>query len=179
MAGKKRKSDDEALEADDADSSLQGIIESLNQEIVALRKKSEDYREAALQVRTEAEAEKQRMQREMEKSKSFALEKSIQELLPVLDSLEFGVQAASGSNADMAALCEGMTLTLDLFTRFMQSSGAEEINPIGEKFDPEIHEAVSVQQVAGATNDHVITVVQKGYTLNGRLLRPAKVIVSG
>lgn len=166
---------------DDPAPGLHETIEDLNQEIASLRKKAEEYREAALQVRAEAEAEKQRMQRDVEKSQLFALEKSIQELLPIMDSVEFGLQAAdaSDSDSDVTALREGMALTLGLFAKFMESSGVEVINPAGKKFDPEMHEAVSAQPVPGFGHDQVVTVVQKGYVLNGRLLRPAKVIVSG
>ena len=82
-------------------------------------------------------------------------------------------------NPMLPRLREGMSLTLGLFVKFMEGSGVEVINPVGKKFDPEIHEAVSAQPVPGISHDQVVTVVQKGYMLNGRLLRPAKVIVSG
>ena len=89
----------------DPASGLQATIEDLNQEVASLRKKAEEYREAALQVRAESEAEKQRMQRDTEKSQLFAMEKSIREVLPILDSVEFGLQAAdaSDSESDVAA----------------------------------------------------------------------------
>ena len=159
---------------------LQDTIEELSQELVSLRKKSDDYREAALQVRTEAEAEKQRLQRELEKRLAYALEKSLHDLLPILDSLEFGLQAAdAGAGVDPVALREGLVLTLGLFGKFLDNAKVVAISPAGMKFDPELHEAVSVQPVAGVNKDQIVTVVQKGYVLNGRLLRPAKVIVSG
>ena len=99
-------------------------------------------------------------------------------LLPVKDSIELGLSAADDTVADADKLREGLELTLKLFNTASEKFGLAELNPEGESFDPEYHQAMSMQEVAGVESGSIITVVQKGYILNDRLLRPAMVIVA-
>ena len=129
-------------------------------------------------LRTAAELEnvRKRASRDVENARKFALERFGKELLTVRDTLEMGLAAAD--NATVESLIEGKNATLKLLTTVMSQFGIEEIDPVGEPFDPEFHEAISVQPSDNVEPGSVVTVVQKGYSLNGRLLRPAMVIVA-
>jgi molecular chaperone GrpE len=129
-------------------------------------------------VRTAAELEnvRKRAQRDVENAHRFALESFSKELLAVVDSLEMGLEAAE--SADAAALRDGSEATCKLLKSTMGRFGLEEVDPEGEPFDPEFHEAMSMMPSADVEPGSVLTVIQKGYTLNGRLLRPARVIVA-
>ncbi|MCG5514858.1 MULTISPECIES: nucleotide exchange factor GrpE [Ectothiorhodospira] len=130
-------------------------------------------------VRSQAELEnlRKRMKRDVEQAHKYALEKFAGELLPVRDSLEMGLDAAQGE-ADVNKIREGTELTLKMLVQAMSKHGVQELNPEGERFDPEQHQAMSMQENAELEPNTVITVMQKGYILNDRLLRPAMVIVS-
>ena len=129
-------------------------------------------------LRTAAEVEnvRKRATRDVEHARKYALESFSRELLAVRDSLEMGIQAAD--NADAASLLEGSEATLKLLTSTLERFGIEIVDPEGEPFDPEFHEAMTMQPSADAEPGSVLTVVQKGYSLNGRLLRPAMVVVA-
>ena len=129
-------------------------------------------------VRAAAELEnvRKRAQRDVENARKFALERFGKELLAVRDTLEMGLAAAE--NASVESLLEGKTATLKLLATTMQQFGIEQVDPAGEPFDPELHEAISMQPSDDVEPGSVVTVVQKGYALNGRLLRPAMVIVA-
>jgi molecular chaperone GrpE len=129
-------------------------------------------------VRATAELDnvRKRAARDVEKAHKFALERIGKELLAVRDTLEMGLAAAEG--ASIETLLEGKEATLKLLTTVLQQFGIEEVDPEGEPFDPELHEAISMQPSDSVEPGSVVTVVQKGYTLNGRLLRPAMVIVA-
>ncbi|MFB3091450.1 MAG: nucleotide exchange factor GrpE, partial [Gammaproteobacteria bacterium] len=108
----------------------------------------------------------------------YALEKFINELLPVLDSLELGINASENME-DTGSLREGMELTIKMFYSALERSGVKPVEPQkGDKFNPDQHEAVTMQEVEDIESGAVTTTLQKGYELNGRLLRPAKVIVA-
>jgi molecular chaperone GrpE len=113
---------------------------------------------------------------DVEQAHKFALEKFAQELLPVRDSLELA--AASAATADAASLAAGQDATLKLLARAFEKFAVNAIDPVGEPFDPQRHEAMAMQPSATAEPDSVLQVVQRGYELNGRLLRPARVIVA-
>jgi len=131
-------------------------------------------------VRMQAEMENQRKraQNDVTKAHKFALEKIALDLLPVRDSLEMGLQAATGDDADPAKIVEGSELTLKMLTQALEKYNIVEVNPIDEKFDPEFHQAMSMQPVEGKEPNTVSGVMQKGYTLNDRLIRPALVMVA-
>ena len=109
---------------------------------------------------------------------SFTLEKFVRELLPVLDSLELGISVSQDDTDNIEGLREGMSLTLQKFSDTLQKFGVSVVDPVAEKFNPERHEAVTMQAVEGTDPGMVAAVMQKGYELNGRLVRPAMVIVA-
>lgn len=119
---------------------------------------------------------RKRATRDVQNARKFALEPFARELLDVRDSLEMGLAAAAGSDSDI--LLEGFEATLKQLAAMMERFGIEEIDPHGEPFDPEQHEAMTMQPSADAEPGSVLTVFQKGYALNGRLLRPARVVVA-
>jgi molecular chaperone GrpE len=129
-----------------------------------------------LRAAAELENVRKRASRDVENARKFALERFGKELLSVRDTLEMGLAAAE--NATVESLIEGKNATLKLLSTVMSQFGIEEIDPAGEPFDPEFHEAISVQPSDKVEPGSVVTVVQKGYSLNGRLLRPAMVIVA-
>ena len=128
-------------------------------------------------LRTAAELEnvRKRSSRDVESAHRFALERFGRELLAVRDSLEMGI-AAEG--ASIESLLEGSEATLKILSTTMQQFGIEVVDPAGEPFDPEFHEAISMQPSDDVEPGSVVIVVQKGYSLNGRLLRPAMVVVA-
>lgn len=143
------------------------------------RAKADEHWDQLLRTRAELENLRRRHTSELEKAHKFALDGFVRELLPVRDSLELGHDAASDDSADVEKLREGTELTLKLLTDVMGKFGVERIDPEGETFNPEYHQAMTMQPRADVPPNTVITVVQKGYLLNGRLVRPAMVIVSG
>ena len=142
------------------------------------RAKADEHWEMVIRARAESENLKKRHSRELENAHKFAIEKFVNELLPVRDSMELGLTAAQDESADVTKLVEGTELTLKLLTDVMGKFGIEEINPVGEPFNPEFHQAMAMQPSSDVEPNTVLTVVQKGYTLNERLVRPAMVMVS-
>ncbi len=135
-----------------------------------------ENRDAYLRMAAELDNLHKRRQRDLENAHKFALERFMQELLPVKDSLELGV-AAAGKSAD--GVKQGMDMTLKLLATILERFGASEVNPAkGEAFNPEQQEAVAMQVSAESPPGTVLETVQKGYLLNGRLLRAARVIVA-
>jgi len=163
----------EAAGAEDA-----AELDKLREEVTLLSEKAQANLELAQRTQAEMENLRKRTARDIESAHKFALERFVADLLPVIDSLELGLQASDAA-ADVASLREGMDLTLKKFTDLLVKFGVTEINPDGEKFNPEKHDAVSMTEVEGAEPGTVITVLQKGYELNGRLVRPAMVVVAG
>lgn len=139
------------------------------------RAKAESYWNDLLRVRAETDNLRRRAERDVENAHKFALERFVTELLPVKDSLELGLAATTN---DVTKLREGMDLTLKMLTSAISKFGVAEINPLNERFNPELHQAMTVQPSAAVPPNTVLTVYQKGYTLNDRLVRPALVIVS-
>ncbi len=144
--------------------------------LAAAEAKANENWERYLRAAAEVENVRKRATRDVENAHKFALERFGKELLAVKDSLEMGLAAAANASAE--SLREGSTATLKLLTSTMERFGIEVVDPEGEPFDPEFHEAISVQPSGDVEPGSVLTVVQKGYSLNGRLLRPAMVIVA-
>jgi len=153
------------------------IEEQLRQDLEVAMKKAGENLELAQLTQAEMENLRKRTSRDIENAHKYALEKFVNELLPVIDSLVLGIQATeSASNSDN--ILEGMNLTLKKFTDTLEKFGVEVIDPQGEKFNPEQHNAVSMAETEEAGSGIIITVLQKGYELNGRLIRPAMVVVA-
>lgn len=152
-------------------------FDRLRQEVESLRGKLAEHQDLALRARAELDNFRKRAARDVENAHKFALERFIGELLPVVDSIELSMDATR-SVGDTAGLREGMDLTRRKFLDTLESFGVTTLDPQGEKFNPERHEAISIQSAEGTDAGTVITVMQKGYELNGRLLRPARVVVA-
>ncbi|MBT8081766.1 MAG: nucleotide exchange factor GrpE [Gammaproteobacteria bacterium] len=145
-------------------------------ELAAATAKAEENWNRYLRTAAELENVRKRAARDVESAHKFALERFGKELLAVRDTLEIGLAAAEGASVE--SLIEGKNATLKLLTSTFNRFGIEEVDPAGEPFDPELHAAISMQPSDDVEPGSVVTVVQKGYTLNGRLLRPAMVIVA-
>ena len=150
----------------------------LKKQLEEARRTAESHWENVLRARAELDNLRKRSERELENAHKYGLERMVNELLPVKDSLELGLAAGNGDDAKLAKLREGMELTLKMFSAALEKFGVSEINPEGEIFDPEYHQAMTVQEADGKDSNTVITVIQKGYLLNDRLVRPALVIVA-
>ena len=141
------------------------------------RSKADEHWDQCLRLQADIENLRKRKERDVANAHKYALEKFVLELLPVRDSLEMGL-AAAGDSADASNLREGSELTLKMLAAAMEKFNIKEINALNEKFNPEYHEAMSMQERDDVPPNTVVTVVQKGYLLNDRLIRPAMVIVS-
>jgi len=153
-------------------------LDELTAALEAARTEADEYRSQFLRARAEMENIKRRHATELEKAHKFALDGFVRELLQVRDSLELGRSAAMDESADVAKLREGTELTLKLLGDVMEKFGVGLIDPIDQPFDPSFHQAISTQPRADVPPNTVVAVIQRGYTLNGRLVRPALVLVS-
>jgi molecular chaperone GrpE len=153
-------------------------LEELEKKLAEAQQKADDNWNQFLRARAELENGRRRAERELEQAHKFALEGFSLQLLAVRDSLEMGVAAAQDPQADVASLREGAELTLKMLTQVMEKFGVVQVDPQGQKFDPAKHEAMAAQEAEGQEPNTVLHVVQKGYLLNDRLLRPAMVVVS-
>lgn len=142
------------------------------------RARADDAHNQILRVRAEMENMSRRQAKELENAHKFALDSFVKELLQVRDSLELGQVAADAADADVSKLREGTELTLKLLRDVMAKFGVERIDPEGEPFNPDYHQAMAMQPRADVPPNTVVNVVQSGYLLNGRLMRPALVMVS-
>ncbi len=141
-----------------------------------LQAKVDENWEKYLRAAAELENVRKRAARDVKYAHKFALERFVTELLAVRDSLEMGL--AAGTDADVESLRQGKEATLKQLISILERFGVEELDPQGEPFDPEQHEAMTMQPSAEVEPGSVLTVFQKGYALNGRLLRPARVVVA-
>jgi len=168
---------DQTSALDDEISVGEGVAEEVDQ-VAELRALSESNWDKYLRAAAELENVRKRAARDVENAHKFAVERFATDLLAVCDSLEMALNAdqAGTSIEDLKA---GNEATLKLFTSILQRFGVSEINPLGESFDPEMHEAMTVQHSDECEPGNIVTVYQKGYALNGRLMRPARVVVAG
>ena len=155
----------------------QDAVTVLQGELEQALAKAEENRNLYLAARAEMENVRKRGEREVQNARKFALKDFIDALLPVKDSLEMGIAVANDS-IDVNKLREGSELTLKVFTTALEKFGVQELNPVGAKFNPELHAAMAMQPSEQAEPNTVLQVVQKGYMLNERLIRPAMVIVA-
>lgn len=159
-------------------SELTGDLEQLQEKLQKAEDKAANYWDELLRAKAELDNTRRRVERDVQNAHKFGLEKFVLDLLPVIDSLEMGISAAKESSADTEKLLEGSELTLKMLNDCVQKYGVEAVNPVGEAFNPEFHQAMSAQESNEHPADTVTHVMQKGYTLNGRLVRPAMVMVS-
>jgi molecular chaperone GrpE len=158
-------------DAEAAEPSLEEVVAQLHDDLAAAK-------DAALRAQADAQNRMRRAEQDVEKARKFALEQFSRELLPVVDNLERSVEAAVGDGETIKAIAEGVDLTLKSLLDALKKSNIEAVDPQGEPFDPNLHQAMSMVENAEVEPNSVIAVMQKGYTLNGRLLRPAMVVVS-
>ena len=152
-------------------------VEFLQNQLEKLQEQSKVSLDKVVRAQAEMENLRKRAARDVENAHKYALEKFTNELLPIMDSLELGL-SASVKAKNLDDLCKGMELTLEMFNTVMEKFGITMIEPKGEKFNPELHDAVSMQETNDSNSGIIIEVMQKGYTLNGRLIRPAMVVVA-
>ena len=152
-------------------------VEILQGQLEKLQEQSKVSLDKVVRAQAEMENLRKRAARDVENAHKYALEKFTNELLPIMDSLELGL-SASVKAKNLDDLCKGMELTLEMFNTVMEKFGITMIEPKGEKFNPELHDAVSMQETDDSNSGIIIEVMQKGYTLNGRLIRPAMVVVA-
>jgi molecular chaperone GrpE len=150
--------------------------EPIGSELEALRREADEHRDRYLRTAAELDNFRKRSARELDAARKFGAERLAQAILPVRDSVEAGLAAAE--KAGQTALLDGQRATLRLFDEALAAAGIREINPVGEPFDPNKHEALSLVPAQGVAANTVLEVVQKGYELNERLLRAAKVLVA-
>lgn len=176
---KKAMEEDDLDDEDKTEASKPAMnIESLIEQIEALKKSAADSLDREVRAQAELDNVRKRTARDIENAHRYALDKFINELLPVLDSMELGMNA-SAATVEISSLREGMDLTMKMFSSSLEKSGVRSVEPQkDDKFNPEQHEAVTMQEMEDIESGAVITTLQKGYELNGRLIRPAMVIVA-
>lgn len=153
-------------------------VEALQVKLTQAEAKAEDNWDQLVRTKAEMENIRRRSERDLVNAHKYALEKFAQELLPVIDSMEMGVAAAMDENADVSKLREGTEMTLKMFETAIEKFGIKGVHPKGEAFNPEHHQAMTMIDSAEHEPNMIIDVMQKGYLLNERLVRPAMVVVS-
>lgn len=153
-------------------------IAQLEAALLSSEAKIQEQKDSVLRAKAEVENMRRRSEQEIDKARKYALSRFAEELLPVLDNLERTIQAADAENEVVKPLVEGVDLTHKTFIGVVEKFGLKEINPEGETFNPELHQAMSIQESPDHEPNTVMFVMQKGYELNGRVIRPAMVMVS-
>ena len=153
-------------------------VEELQKQLKQAQKKVEENWDKAVRAVAEMENLKRRSQKDLENAHKYGLEKFAKELLAVIDSLELGIKASSSDNPEVVSLREGGELTIKQFESVFAKFNIEALDPKGQPFNPELHQAMTMQPSESVAPNTVLDVFQKGYVLNGRLIRPAMVVVS-
>ena len=174
--------DDEANAKNNEEELASLDVETLIEKIHQARSKADENWDVALRTKADMENLRRRTDKDVSNARKYGIEKLANELLPVKDTMEMGVLAAIEVDIENEAIDkirEGMELTLKMMNDAMTKMGIEEIAPeIGDDFDPEYHQAMSIQEIEGKKANTIVAVMQKGYMLNSRLLRPAMVMVA-
>jgi molecular chaperone GrpE len=152
--------------------------ESIEQQLLEAQATIKDYWDQIIRLKAEMENSVKRASRDIENAHKYAVRKFVESLLPVLDSLELGQLAAEGDKADLSSIIEGSQMTMSMFVQALEKHGLKQIDPVGESFDPDQHQAISMIDDENAKSNTVISVMQKGFLLNDRLVRPAMVVVA-
>lgn len=197
MSNEEKKVQDEELkqaqataEAAATESAEQDVVEMTEEERQAARiaeleaalltseAKVQEQQDGVLRARADVDNMRRRTEQEIDKARKFALTKFAEELLPVIDNMERAIEMADKNEAAVQSMIEGVELTLKTMMDTVEKFGLKQINPEGEAFNPELHQAMSIQESAEHEPNTVMLVMQKGYELNGRVVRPAMVMVS-
>jgi len=152
--------------------------ESIEQQLEKAQVTIKEYWDQIMRLKAEIENNRKRAGRDVENAHKFALRNFAESLLPIVDSMEMGQQAAEADNANLSSIVEGTQLTMSMFVQVLENHGLKQINPVGEQFDPEQHQAISMIEDKNAESNTVVNVMQKGFLLNDRLVRPAMVVVA-
>jgi molecular chaperone GrpE len=162
----------------EANASANNEEESIERQLERTQETVKDYWDQIMRLKAEMENNRKRAVRDIENAHKFALKNFTEALLPVIDSMDMGQQAAAAENASLKSIVEGTNMTETMFVQVLEKHGLKRLNPVGEKFNPEQHQAISMIEDENVKSDHVINVMQKGFSLNDRLVRPAMVIVA-
>lgn len=152
-------------------------LDALHHDLQEMKDKAQAHWDQFVRAQAELDNLRKRAERDLTNAHKYALERFANELLPVKDSLEMGLDAAEGGEGG-SAIREGIELTLRMFSQVLGKFGIQEVDPLGERFDPERHQAMTMQPTDEQPPNTVISVMQKGYMLNDRLLRPAMVVIA-
>ncbi|MDG1250220.1 MAG: nucleotide exchange factor GrpE [Gammaproteobacteria bacterium] len=166
---------EDAADASSADQDTDNMVDEAGDELTELREKAEANWQLYVRAQAEMENLRRRSEKDLENAHKFALEKFASELLAVKDSLELGLSA---TDVDVDKLREGSELTLKMLAQALAKFNIIDVDPMGESFDPNSHQAMTMQETAEHAPNTVIAVMQKGYLINDRLLRPAMVVVA-
>lgn len=153
-------------------------IAQLEAALLSSEERVKEQQESVLRARAEVENMRRRTEQEIDKARKYALSRFVEELLPVIDNLERAIQSADNDVEAVKPILEGVELTHKTFVDAIAKFGLKEINPEGETFNPELHQAMSIQESPDHESNSVMFVMQKGYELNGRVVRPAMVMVA-
>ncbi|MGD8925698.1 MAG: nucleotide exchange factor GrpE [Thioalkalispiraceae bacterium] len=173
-----QENDNKEGNQDTAELDTDSTVAELEQKLAEAEARAQENWDKAVRAQAELENVRRRSQRDLENAHKYALEKFLHDLLPIHDSLEMGLVAASNEDADIAKLREGSELILKMFIDLMNKYNIEMIDPEGHLFDPEQHQAMTMLESPDHEPNTVVSVMQKGYKLNDRLVRPAMVAVS-
>lgn len=170
---------DSPINLDEAPEALDTGALAMQEQLRVAQEEIAKREDAVIRMRAEMENVRRRAKDEVSKAHRYAIDNFVKDLLPVIDSLERGLEAANEVGGEIAAkMIEGMQLTLKMFSEVLVKFGVQVIDPKGEKFDPARHQAMSAQEQDGVEANVVLEVFQKGYLLQDRVLRPAMVVVS-
>ena len=162
----------------DIDSEAEQEESGVESELEQAHEKIKDYWDQIVRLNAEMDNYRKRAVRDVENAHKYALKNFVESLLPIIDSMELGQAAADADNASLESIREGVDLTMSMFVQVLEKHGLTQLDPLGEKFDPEQHQAISMVEDKKAKSNTVINVMQKGFILNDRLVRPAMVVVA-
>ena len=166
------------MTTDQSDEVAEGKAETEGVGVEHIQEQLAEAQEGVLRAKAEAQNTRRRAEKDVENARKYALEKFIGELLPVVDNLERALESAQIEHEAIKPISEGIELTLKSFIDVLNKFNVERIDPAGEPFDPQLHQAMTMIENIEMEPNSVMAVMQKGYTLNGRLVRPAMVVVS-
>jgi molecular chaperone GrpE len=153
-------------------------VEKLKQDLETAKAKADENWDKALRAVAELENNKRRAEKDVSDAHKFAIGRFAESLLPVVDSLEKALEVKADDNEAVQNIHHGVELTMKMLLDTLKKHGIQQIDPVNENFDPAAHEAMAMQEATGTEPNKVLAVYQKGYLLNGRLIRPARVVVS-
>lgn len=165
-------------DGDDTVAQLQSDLAALQAQLKSEQEQAKAALESMARAAAESDNRRKRAEADVERERKYGNEKILKALLPVVDSLELALQHTDKNNELLKGLYEGVENTLSLFLKELNKFGVEQLNPVGEPFDPNLHQAVTMLPSNEVKPNHVLSVMQKGFVLNGRMVRPAMVAVA-